>query len=150
MSRKKTKFDFSSVRKHAVDYRQIELVLGKAEKSLASSRNISRQDPESAFTLAYESMLKASMALMFSQGYRPRVQLGHHKTLVGFSQFILGEEFTSLTATYERMRKKRNRVVYDIGAVSKVEVKEALVLAEKYLDIVKKKIMEENPQLKLL
>ena len=59
------KFDFSSVRKQAIDFRQIGMILKKAEKSLGSSRSIYMDDPESAFTLAYESMLKASMALMF-------------------------------------------------------------------------------------
>ena len=145
-----TEFDFSSVKKQPVDYRQIGLILTKAERSLASSRNISRQDPESAFTLAYEAMLKASMALMFSNSYRPRVQLGHHKTLVNYSKYMLGKDFTGLSVTYDKMRGKRNRVVYDVGAVSRVEVEEALATAEKFLQVVKKKIEEENPQMRLL
>lgn len=145
-----TKFDFSSVKKQVIDFRQIKMILGKAEKSLVSSRHILQQDPESAFTLAYESMLRASMALMFSCGYRPRVQLGHHKTLVIFSKYVLGEAFASMTATYDKMRSKRNRVVYDVGAVSETEAKEGLKMAEKYLRVVRKKIEEENPQLKLI
>ena len=107
-------------------------------------------DPESAFTLAYESMLKASMALMFSQGYRPRVQLGHHKTLIKFSKYVLGDTYAGMTATYDHMRGKRNRVVYDVGAVSEAEVKEALSMAEKYLNVIRQKIEEDNPQMKLL
>lgn len=145
-----TKFDFNSVKKQEIDFRQIEIILNKADKSLDSSRKIYRQDSESAFTLAYESMLKASMALMFSQGYRPRVQLGHHKTLIKFSKFVLGEDFTGITATYDQMRGKRNRVVYDVGAVSEAEVKDALSMAEKYLKVIKQKIKEQNPQMKLL
>lgn len=144
------KFDFSTVKKQKADFRQMELVLQKAEKSLNSSRELSRQDPESAFTLAYESMLKTSMAMMFSRGYRPRVQPGHHKTLVKFSGYVLGEKFAGLTATYDKMRSKRNRVVYDVTQVSGAEVKEAMQAAEKYLKVVKAKIEEENPQLKLL
>lgn len=145
-----TKFDFSSVKKQAIDFRQIGMILKKAEKSLGSSRSICLDDPESAFTLAYESMLKASMALMFSQGYRPRVQLGHHKTLIKFSKYVLGEGYAGMTATYDHMRGKRNRVVYDVGAVSEAEVKEALSMAEKYLNVIKQKIEEESPQMKLL
>lgn len=145
-----TEFDFSSVKKQAIDFRQIGMILAKAEKSLASSRNILQQDPESAFTLAYESMLKGSMALMFTRGYRPRVQLGHHKTLVNFSKFVLGDSFSSLTSTYDKMRSKRNRVVYDVGAVSEAEATEGLRMAEKYLSVVRQKIEEENPQLNLL
>ncbi|MHB8858654.1 MAG: hypothetical protein ACYC6Z_04105 [Thermoleophilia bacterium] len=144
------KFDFTSVKKQEVNFRQIEMILGKAEKSLTSSKKISRQDPESAFTLAYESMLKASMAMMFSRGYRPRVQLGHHKTLVNFSKYVLGDTFAGMTATYDKMRGKRNRVVYDVGAVSEDELSEALSMAEKYLSVVKQRIEEENPQMKLI
>jgi uncharacterized protein (UPF0332 family) len=86
------KFDFSSVRKQPVDFRQIEMVLKKAEKSVASSWNIHKKDPESAFTLAYESKLKASMALMFSRGYRSQVQLGHHKDAGQFFQIRAGRK----------------------------------------------------------
>ena len=94
--------------------------------------------------------MKASMALMFSQGYRPRVQLGHHKTLIKFSKYVLGDTYAGMTATYDHMRGKRNRVVYDVGAVSEAEVKEALSMAEKYLNVIRQKIEEDNPQMKLL
>lgn len=143
-------FDFRSVKKQPIDFRQIELILKKAETSLASSRNLIDQDPESAFTLAYESMLKASMALMFSKGYRPRVQLGHHKTLVNFSRNVLGDALSEMTDTYDKMRGKRNRVVYDVAIVSENEAQTGLKTAEEYLAAVRQKIEAENPQMKLL
>lgn len=71
-------------------------------------------------------------------------------TLVKFSGFVLEEKFANLTATYDKMRSKRNRVIYDATQVSQTEVKEAIRAAEKYLKIVRAKIEEENPQLKLL
>jgi uncharacterized protein (UPF0332 family) len=143
-------FDFKSVKKQPADFRQINMILQKAGNSLVSSEAILKDDPESAFTLAYESMLKASMALMFSRGLRPRVQLGHHKTLINFAKYALGDDSANMTATYDKMRGKRNRVVYDTGAVSKIEAIEGLNTAKKYLAVIVRKIAEENPQMKLL
>lgn len=70
--------------------------------------------------------------------------------MIKFSKFVLGESYAGMTDTYDHMRGKRNRVVYDVGAVSEAEVKEALSMAEKYLNVIRQKIEEDNPQMKLL
>src|SRR3990172_466424 len=142
-------FDFSLLKKQTVNYQQIELTIHKAYKSLEAARKVLDTDADSSFILAYEAMLKASLALMLSRGYRPRTGPGHHKTLVDFSSFVLGENFEDITATHDKMRAKRNKVVYDIALVSETEASQAAILAGQYVDIVKSKIEEDNPQLKL-
>ncbi len=143
-------FDFSLIKKQAVNYRQIELTIHKAYKSLEASKKVIDTDTDSSFILAYEAMLKASLALMLSRGCRPRTGLGHHKTLVEFSGFVLGEKFADIITTYDRMRAKRNKVVYDIALVSEAEATQAADLAGKYVDVVRNKIEEDNPQLRLI
>jgi len=139
-------FDYSFVNKQPVNFLQINKVLEKAYKSIKSAEATIKVEPESCFTLAYESMLKTSLALMLSRGYRPKMQLGHHKTLVSFAQIVLGNKFSGITSTYDKMRRKRNKLIYDIASVSTTEAKESLKIAEKYFVIVEKKIAEENPQ----
>jgi uncharacterized protein (UPF0332 family) len=68
------KFDFDSVKQQTISFRQIEDTFKKARKSHDSANKLLESDTEGSFTLAYESMLKTSLALMFSHGFRPRVQ----------------------------------------------------------------------------
>jgi len=47
------------------------------------------------------------------------------------------------------MRKKRNKLIYDIDSVGKTEAQEAVRIANKYFEIVEEKIQADNPQQKL-
>lgn len=142
------RFDYSSVHKQKVDFKQINSILKKSYKTHQSATLTLATDQEASFTLAYESMLKTSLALMLSFGYRPKVQLGHHKILVSFAKSIL-KEFLPVIATYDRMRQKRNKLIYDVNSVSMTEAKQALLVSKKYFDIVERKISDDNPQQKL-
>lgn len=141
-------FDFQSVRKQPVNFHQINKVLQKAWKSLELAKTSVKISADDSFVLAYESMLKTSLALMLSRGYRPKVQLGHHKTLIGFARYIL-KNFNQLANTYDKIRKKRNKIIYEIVNTSESETKYAITIAEKYFKIVEAKIAQDNPQQKL-
>lgn len=142
-------FDLQLVREQKKDISQIRQTFAKAIQSQKSAGKLLATDPEGAFTMAYEAMLKASLALMFSCGFRPRVKLGHHKTLINFSSYVLGENFLKMAATYDKMRDKRNKVIYDTSMVSETEAKHAVDFSKRYLKAVANKIAEETPQLKL-
>lgn len=141
-------FDFSLVHKQKSDFTQINTILQKSYQTIKSAELTLESDQDASFTLSYESMLKTSLALMLSRGYRPRVQLGHHKTLVLYAKHVLNQ-FESITAIYDRMRQKRNKLIYDVASVGKTEAKQALVIAKEYFDIVEARIAEDNPQQKL-
>ena len=112
------------------------------------SKKSVESNPDDSFSLAYDSMLKTSLALMMSQGFRPKIQLGHHKTLVNFAQSTLSD-FSSLTFAYEKMRKTRNKIIYDDFSVSLSHAENAVQIAEKYFQTVENKIARDNPQQKL-
>ncbi len=61
-----------------VNPKQIRDYLADAAKKAASARKNLAIDTEIAYQVAYEAMLKASLALMLSHGQRPRVHLGPH------------------------------------------------------------------------
>lgn len=142
-------FDYSYVRRQPVNFKQINKILQKASKTIEAAKGTLSVSHEDSFTLSYESMLKITLALMLSRGYRPKVQLGHHKTLVNFARLVLKNGFSKITATYEMMRKKRNKLIYDISSVSESEAQESLKVAEKYFQIVQTKISSDNPQQEL-
>lgn len=82
-------FDYNLVKKQKKNFDQINLILSKAHQTLKASSAILNISHESAFTNAYESMLKATLALMLADGIRPKIQLGHHKILTNYAESFL-------------------------------------------------------------
>ena len=109
------------------------------KKALAARKNLVI-DEETAYQTAYQAMLKASLALMLSCGQRPRVQLGHHVTILEFSQKHLGDNFAATFDLFDRMRRKRNEAFYDIALISEVEAEDAVLAVEEYLRVVRSEI----------
>lgn len=107
--------------------------LADAEKKADAARKNLGIDAETAYQIAYEAMLKASIALMLGHGQRPRVQLGHHIAIIEFAQKHLDPTLAPTFAMFDRMRRKRNNAFYDIALISDTEAKEAVATAEGYL-----------------
>jgi uncharacterized protein (UPF0332 family) len=119
-----------------VNRKQVEQFLASAlNKSVAARKNLTI-DSESAYQIAYEAMLKGSLALMLSHGSRPRVQLGHHRAIIEFSQQHLDAGLAATFALFDRMRRKRNDAFYDITLITTTEAEEAVATAERYLRLV--------------
>ena len=119
-----------------VDSKQVKVFLADAQKKAAAARKNLDIDAETAYQIAYEAMLKASIALMLSHGQRPRVQLGHHIAIIEFAQKHLDPKWASTFALFDRMRRKRNDAFYDIALISDTEAKEAVTTAERYLQLI--------------
>jgi len=119
-----------------VNPQQVNQFLADAWKKAASARKILLIDAETAYQTAYQAMLKASLALMFSHGQRPRQQLGHHVVIIEFAQKHLDPALAPTFALFDRMRRKRNESFYDIAMVSETEAREAVQTAEDYLQAV--------------
>lgn len=103
------------------------------------------------YQLAYEAMLKASLGLMLSYEYRPRSLPGRHKIIIEFAGKKLGQEFNELIKKFDRMRRKRNQVIYEpLLFISKTEALDSIKTAKKYLKIIEKEIQKKNPQKKLI
>jgi len=90
-------------------------------------------------------MLKASLALMLSHGQRPRVQLGHHVAIIEFAQKHLDPGLVATFAVFDPMRRKRNDAFYDVALISDTEAKDAVKVAEEYLQIVQAEIATRIP-----
>ena len=141
--------DKGLLRKEKIGFDQIKKVLKRVSQSLKSAKVLLRSnDEEGSFQFSYDAMLLAGRALVFSYGFRPRT-IGSHKIVVDFSQEILSRECAVLTQKFNKMRKKRNYLIYGIGlTVSKTEAKNAIHTAEEFVGKVTDIIHVKNPQKK--
>jgi len=102
------------VEKFQSDPNQIRNQIEIAKNNLASAQKIlGIEEWEVAHNLAYNAMLQAGAALMFSKGYRPRGP-EHHVTVIEFVQAVYSPKFRpEVLQAFEKARKRRNDAVYD-------------------------------------
>lgn len=99
-----------------------------------------------AYTVAYLAMLHAGRAFMLLKGFRPADGY-QHKTVVEFTDCILGKEFKTTVDYFDKMRRKRNMFTYEVDiSISLTEAKNALNNAVEFVNLVKKVIKEKSPQ----
>src|SRR5947209_12702425 len=104
---------------HKVDWGQIDRFLASADKKLASAQKILAFDEEACLQQAYEAMLKASLGVMFSHGFRARSQPGHHIAIIEFVRARINREHAGLLTVFDRLRRKRSMALYnDTGFVT--------------------------------
>jgi uncharacterized protein (UPF0332 family) len=125
-----------------VNRKQVGQFLASAQNKAVAARKNLKIDAESAYQIAYEAMLKGSLALMLSHGSRPRVQLGHHRAIIEFAEQHLDPILAPTFALFDRMRRKRNDAFYDIAIITETEANEAVATAESYLRTVSIAIAE--------
>lgn len=139
------------IRKQESDFNQILKYLRAARKKVEMAVKILDIGEEAAFQVAYEAMIKASIGLMLSYGIRPRIGPNYHKNVIKFAGKILGNKFASLIRTFDYMRRKRNRFIYEVDTIiSQKEAEDSIKIAKKYLDIIDHIIQKKNPQKKLI
>lgn len=115
------------VRKLPVDRKKVDDALAHARRDLSTATTILANDQDWAYTIAYNAVLQAGRALMFSKGYRPD-GANQHVAVVRFAELFLE---TNDAITFDRMRRKRNSSVYDTaGTITESEAEFALEQAE--------------------
>jgi uncharacterized protein (UPF0332 family) len=132
-----------------VGFNQIEGLLKDALKDIKEARAVFGVGERAAFILAYQAMLKAGRALHFLEGWRP-TDGAQHITVIEVCGSILGESFKALAKQFEKMRRIRNKLTYEYGALlSHSEVENALADAEAWIRAIAQKVKEKNPQFDL-
>jgi uncharacterized protein (UPF0332 family) len=131
---------------YSIDWPQIDRFLASAERKLASAHKILAFDEEACLQQAYEAMLKASLAFMFSHGFRARSQPGHHIAIIDFVRARLDKKHASLLTVFDRLRRKRNLALYDdTGFVSHHDAEEAIAAARRYLEVLRADLAARKP-----
>ncbi|MGB9598901.1 MAG: HEPN domain-containing protein [Minisyncoccales bacterium] len=137
----------NSLQRKKISPQEVERALGKAYKCLKAAELLLKKDvDESVFKEAYDAMLLAGRALMFSLGLRPRT-VGSHTITINFCWEYLGADFKTLIEKFRKMKKKRNYLVYGIGLViSRTEAENALKTAKEFVGKISKLIQKKSPQ----
>lgn len=127
------------IRNLPYDRKKVDDAMSHARRDLATARTILPSDRDWAYTIAYNAVLQAGRALMFSKGYRPE-GANQHISVVKFAELFLDKRDAIV---FDRMRRKRHRSVYDqAGAVSETEAESAIRHAENLINRIEM-ILEE-------
>ena len=122
-------------------------LLRQAETHLATARGAVDQDPEGAYTLAYDAARKALVALLENEGLRPTSRAGHHGTYLAV-RAQLDPPLGQALRPFERMRRRRNEIEYpDFTAppLTTTDAYEDIQAAESLLGLVKQVYNEMSP-----
>ena len=126
--------------KISIDKRRAKESLAIAERDLKTAKSLCNENPDWSFSIAYNSMLQSTRALMFSMGFRPQGQ-AQHISVVRFAEAVLGGKAEEIIAMLDRMRRKRHRVVYNTsGLISQLEANKAVNDAEKLFKLIQKEL----------
>ncbi len=139
------------LKEEKIDFSQIGKVLAKSRRTIKSaSLLLGDGDAEGSYELAYESMLLAGRALVFSFNLRPRAA-GSHKIVIDFVREMLDDSTKdALIFKFDKMRKNRHYLIYGSGlAISETEAKNAISSAKEFIAQIEKIIQKKNPQKKL-
>ena len=130
------------IRRFPVYREKVKNSLNLARRDVRTAKKTFEESYDWAFSMAYNSMLQAARALMFSKGYRPSGNKQHF-SVVKFTEAVLGDKFEKEIAAFDRLRRKRHAAIYDeAGVISGYEADFAIKSAERFLDEVEKLIAE--------
>ncbi|MBI4279638.1 MAG: HEPN domain-containing protein [Armatimonadetes bacterium] len=121
------------IRRESAVRHQVAAQLVAARRDPDTARRLGPEE-EWAYTIAYNAMLLAGRAVMFSEGYRPTTGEGGHAAVVEFLRIRLGARFQPAIDLMDRMRRQRHRIVYETaGSVSPSQIAEAVGIAEDFV-----------------
>jgi uncharacterized protein (UPF0332 family) len=87
-----------------------------------------------AHNAAYNAMLQAGRALVYSKNYRPRGQ-EQHATVIAFVSEVYGKKFSQeVLQAFSKARMRRHESVYDrAGSISASQAKNLVEKAELFV-----------------
>jgi uncharacterized protein (UPF0332 family) len=121
------------IRPLPVDPRRVAEALALARRDVVTARAMLAVNADWAYNIAYNAMLQAVRALMFSRGVRPAGS-HQHVAVVRYAEVHL-ERIWSVQL--DRMRRKRHVSVYDTaGTIPETEAENAVARAEEFYGII--------------
>lgn len=123
------------IKAHTADPKEIKALLDLANRDLVVAEKTLGLDADWAYTIAYNAILQASRALMFSKGFRPRRSAGHI-AVIQFIRESLGPKHAEHVNLFDQMRRKRHRVLCDeTGLVGEKEAQHTLSFSKKFVKL---------------
>ena len=137
------------LRRQRAGFVQVEALLRQAILDLEEAKKTADIAERATYLLAYMAMLKAGRALLLLKGYTP-ADGAQHKTVVDITANVLGEPYRDLTEQFETMRRKRNEMTCEAGALlSMSEAQQAFHQAIALVKQILAEVRSQNSQLEL-
>jgi uncharacterized protein (UPF0332 family) len=124
------------IEKYLSDEDQIRNEIEIARNDLSSAKKmLGIEEWGWAHNAAYNAMLQAGRALMFSKGYRPRGQ-EQHIAVVSFVQTVYAARFDpEVLHAFEKARRRRNESLYDrAGSISQTQGRNLVRYADTFVN----------------
>lgn len=147
----KTLLEKGDLQSKKISQKEVDGILSKAHKLLKAAEILTRENiDESAFKEAYDAMILASRALIFSLGYKPRT-VGSHTITIKFCELYFGSEIKTLIIKFKKMKEKRNYLIYGAGLmISKTEAQNSIKSARDFIKIVEDEALKNRGQKRLI
>lgn len=123
------------VEKFQSDPAQIKNEMEIANNDIASAKKmLSIQEWSWAHNVAYNAILQAGRALMFSKGYRPKSS--EHHIAVSFTMAVYSAKFPSdVLEGFSKARLRRSESLYDrVGSISENQGKNLVAKTEIFVN----------------
>ncbi|MCB0324027.1 MAG: HEPN domain-containing protein [Bdellovibrionales bacterium] len=128
------------IREQTVNRSDVHALLEKADSDLRTAEKILSESVPWAYTIAYNAVLQASRAFIFSEGYRLEAKEAHKNTFL-FLRAVLEQDVLDYVTFFDRVRVKRHQAVYDASAdFSETETRNLLSKAEEFIDHLRQRI----------
>jgi uncharacterized protein (UPF0332 family) len=122
---------------------EIGKVLQISRRDMETALRIRGEDPDWSYNIAYNAVLQACKAFLFFKGYRASASETHKATLA-FMLETVDEPWHTKIEYFDRVRKKRHRLVYDeIGLISQTELTNLLNEARAFIDFIKEVVTDK-------
>lgn len=128
-----------------VSWKQVDDALMLAKRDIQTAEKNLEIDADWAVAIAYNSMLQAARAYMFSQGVRPKGSNQHYAVCAFIEEAVGGVFGERLSTALERMRRTKHRLVYEqSGITSHSFAESALGWAQEFMEKAEALIKEEK------
>ena len=134
------------IRKIRIDKKLVRKTFEIAKRDLKTAKEVYKNESYSwSLAIAYNAMLQAGRALMFSQGFKPAGEY-KHIAVVKFLHEIFGKELTDrLIILFDRLRRKRHKIIYEEPEIiSEYEAENAILWAKEFIERIEKILKERH------
>jgi uncharacterized protein (UPF0332 family) len=137
--------DTNRVQTHKTSKTEIDDLRSAVARNLRDAA-IPSLSADNRFGLAYEAALLLAKMAIACAGYRVKGQ-GAHQTTFAALLLVLGQSLKATASYFDRCRRKRNEISYDMAdVVTDTEVEEILDQAGKFQQTVEAWIAKQHPQ----
>ena len=121
------------IEKVSLSEEEIKDLIDIANRDISTAEFVMTHDIDWALTIAYNSVHQILLAIMYREGFRPKGE-AKHKAVIDFCRIALGNKYKADIDIIDKMRKKRNRAVYQhIKVVSELEAREGIRFAKEFV-----------------